>query len=183
MAEFPFFAYNSLDNVLEISHGETSQLIDIFEHISYEQANQAPNYKRVAQAYTMALLYKVKSIWEQRRAVINHINSSYSEAAIVALFDNLVSEHVGTPLRVSYYAEKLHISPKHLSYILKKNTGKTAKQLIDLALALEAKILLKSEGLTISEIAYSLGFEDTSNFTKFFKRMTGSSPTGFRNHP
>ncbi|WP_299530608.1 AraC family transcriptional regulator [Ulvibacterium sp.] len=178
LAEFPFFAYNSLDNVFEISHVETIQLIEIFERIIYEQSNKASTYKEMIKAYSMALLYKLMSLWEERR---NPIETTYSnkESLIVSSFDNLVSQNIGTIQKVSDFADMLHMSPKHLSEILKRNTGKTAKQLIDEAIALEAKILLKSEHLSISEVSYRLGFEDSSNFATFFKRVTGMVPSNF----
>lgn len=82
---------------------------------------------------------------------------------------------------VADLAEKLALSPKYLTDLLKAETGKTAQEHIHLFVLNEAKNLLKNGELNVSEVAYRLGFEYNSHFTKFFKAKTGVSPSVFLN--
>ena len=83
-------------------------------------------------------------------------------------------------MNVNDYAERLHISPKHLIDLCKKNTGKTPLQLIKEYTVAEAKRLLYNTGLTIKEVAYELNFDDPANFSKYFKSVCGYSPANYR---
>jgi len=81
---------------------------------------------------------------------------------------------------VNFMAEQLFLSPRYLSDLLKQETGKTALELIHLTLISEAKNLLKSADRGVAEIAYELGFENTSYFTRLFKKQTGMRPLDFK---
>lgn len=82
---------------------------------------------------------------------------------------------------ISFYAEKMHLSPQHLSTTIKKTTGKTLTDIISSFVIHDAQAKLRSTELTIQEIAYSLNFPDISFFGKYFKRYTGMSPKQYRN--
>jgi AraC-like DNA-binding protein len=77
-------------------------------------------------------------------------------------------------------AEKLNISPRYLSDMLKQETGKTALELIHLYLISEAKNLLKEGKMNITEISVSLGFENATYFSRLFKKEVGIPPNIFR---
>lgn len=81
---------------------------------------------------------------------------------------------------VGHYADKLFISAKYLSLIIKDATGRTATEWIDHLVILEAKNLLRYSGLNIQQIAYDLNFHNQSAFGKYFKHLTGMSPSEFR---
>ena len=81
---------------------------------------------------------------------------------------------------VTFYAEKLFITPQYLSLILKELTGKSANKWIDDALIVEAKILLKAPQATVQQVADMLHFSDQSTFGKFFKKHMGISPMEYR---
>jgi AraC-like DNA-binding protein len=78
------------------------------------------------------------------------------------------------------FAARLSIHVNHLNKVLKENTGKTTTELISDRLIHEAKILLKETDWNISEIAYSLGFEELAHFSNFFKKQTTLTPIAFR---
>lgn len=84
------------------------------------------------------------------------------------------------PWQLTDYAEALQVHPNYLSQVVKAETGFTVKQLIDERLVAEATSLLQQSYLTVAEVAYRLGFDDASNFSRFFKRKTGQSPSKFR---
>jgi len=91
------------------------------------------------------------------------------------LLANCKTEHA-----VSFYAEKLCITPQYLSLILKELTGKSASKWIDEALILESRVLLKTPNLTVQQVANMLQFSDQSTFGKFFKKYMGVSPLEYR---
>ncbi len=92
----------------------------------------------------------------------------------------LMEDHFTTEKRVSFYAEKLNLSTKRLNQILKQKLGKTINQILQERLLIEAKHLLFIGKKSIQEVAYTLGFQDASYFSRFFKKMTALSPEEFR---
>ena len=78
------------------------------------------------------------------------------------------------------YAERLAVHVNHLNKVLKENTGKTTTEIIGSRIIQEAKILLKQTKWNISEIAYSLGFEEVAHFSNFFRKQTSLAPVAFR---
>ena len=82
---------------------------------------------------------------------------------------------------VGFYADKLCLTPKYLSKLIKTATGRSAPEWIDSYVILEAKNLLKYSGTTIKEIVFKLNFPNQSVFYKFFKARTGMTPTEYRN--
>jgi AraC-like DNA-binding protein len=83
---------------------------------------------------------------------------------------------------VGAYAERLHISAGHLSEVVKAQTGRPAIKHLHERLVLEARRLLLHTQQPLKEIAYDLGFQDVSYFTRFFKREAGTTPADYRAH-
>jgi AraC-like DNA-binding protein len=81
---------------------------------------------------------------------------------------------------VSFYADQLNVHPNYLNALIKKHTGKTAKESIQNRLVLEIKYLLHSTNLSIKEISNQLGFNDPNYFTSFFTRFENMSPKNYR---
>ena len=110
------------------------------------------------------------------------VNQQYNRnQEIVKELVRTVVMNYHTERNVSFYADKLHLSPQHLSTTIKKITGKTLTDIISSFIINDAKAKLKSTEMTIQEIAYSLNFPDISFFGKYFKRYTGMSPKQYRN--
>lgn len=99
---------------------------------------------------------------------------------LVENFINLLMENYTQSREVSFYAEKLYITPKYLSMVLKEQNGKTAKEWIDSYVVTEVKLLLKTTDLSIQEITYKLNFPNQSFLCKYFKAHTGLSPMHYR---
>jgi AraC family transcriptional activator of pobA len=78
------------------------------------------------------------------------------------------------------YADRLSVHVNHLNKVLRENTGKTTTDIISARIVQEAKILLKQTNWNISEIAYSLGFEQVAHFSNFFRKQTSFAPITFR---
>ena len=93
----------------------------------------------------------------------------------------LVHEYCSQEREVAFYADKLCISTRYLSTIVRSVARSSAKEFIDRAVILEIKMMLQSTDLSVQEIAYRLRFPDQSYLGRFFKKHTGESPTEYRN--
>lgn len=103
-------------------------------------------------------------------------NSYFKFALLQELIENECFEHK----KVTYYAGKIGVTPKTLSNVTKNMIGKSAKAFIDEIVILQIKRLLANTHLSISEIAYRSGFDEPTNFFKYFRKRTGYSPKSFR---
>lgn len=95
-------------------------------------------------------------------------------------FSQAVEENYRNMRKVNEYVVHLGITPKALSRALKSTIGKSPKQYIDDRLLLEAKRLLVYSNKSVKEISFELGFEEPTNFSKFFKEQVGQSPVDFK---
>ncbi len=94
-------------------------------------------------------------------------------------FVELLNSHSGKH-DLSFYAERMNISPQYLSRLVEETSGTAASDWINRAVTLQAKLLLRSSGLTIEQIAEELHFSTTPYFCRFFKREIGITPTEYR---
>lgn len=99
---------------------------------------------------------------------------------MVSNFLNLVQLHYATHRNVTFYAEKMKLTPKYMSTVIKENSGMSAGEWIDNRVILEAKALLKSTNMTIQQISDKLNFPTQSIFGRYFKRQLGVSPKEYR---
>lgn len=113
--------------------------------------------------------------------LLSQLNTPNSHQALYNDFLKLVAQHFLTVRKVAAYAAILHVSPDHLTRAIKSCSDKTAHELIDEMLLMEAKAYLLHTSLTIAEIAYKLEFSDPSHFSRFFKKYNNLTPAGFRN--
>ena len=95
-------------------------------------------------------------------------------------FRDLVEDGFATSMRVSHYAARLHVTPRHLNFCVQAATGRSASDVLAERLFLECRRLLLHSELSMREIADSLNFTDPSYFARFFKHHAGATPTRFR---
>lgn len=95
-------------------------------------------------------------------------------------FKSLLAKHFLKHKDVNFFASALNITPKYLSEVLLSETGKTAKQLINEHVLWEAKSLLRQTTMSVQEISYWLGFEESTHFSKAFKKAEGITPMTYR---
>lgn len=93
---------------------------------------------------------------------------------------SLIEQHVSTHKEVGFYAGELHLTPYQLNAVTKATLGKTCSELINAQVILEAKRYLLATTNQVNEIAWQLGYEDVSYFSRYFKRHTGQTPETFR---
>jgi len=121
----------------------------------------------------IAKLYRIKA---QNTAIIN--DKKYLNEFIE--FQKMVEAKINETTRVGDYAEMMGVSTKTLNNITKHIVNKTAKEFIDEICTKQIKRLLINTELSVKEIAYASGFEETTNFYKYFKRQTQTTPERFR---
>lgn len=107
-------------------------------------------------------------------------NNNSNHYAIFIQFKNLVEAHYTSTRNVKDYANKLFISTKHLNQVVKEFTLNTAKHFIDDFVILETKRAMVSSNNSLKEIAFAVGFDELTNFTKFFKKHTNLTPREFK---
>lgn len=115
------------------------------------------------------------------RAENTHLTALPRALQILREFGNLLEKHANSHHDVSFYANKLCITPYYLSTITSEVMQDTPKGLIDKQIILEMKAILKTTNTPLKTIAEEMSFEDTSYMCRFFRRHTGFSPTEYRN--
>ncbi len=179
---FGFFSY-SVNEALHLSDREKETIISIFRKIDEELQHRIDDFSQdviISQIETL-LNYSNRFYKRQfitRKAAHNDLLQRM-ELVLEDWFSNEKSLTQGIPT-VQHLAEILGISPSYLSDMLRSLTGQNAQQHIHYKLIQKAKDRLSTTALTISEIAYELGFEHPSSFNKLFKSKTNLSPMQFR---
>lgn len=178
---FGFFDYNVRES-LHLSNEERSIMWQHYELMEAEYLGNEDEFSReLIVAQLQSLFVHAKRFYKRQFLHRQPLNSSLFARFQQILSDSYTTDEL-TEQRlpsVASIAEKLNLTPKYLSDLLKTETGKTAQEHIHLYVVNEAKNLLKNPELNVSEVAYRLGFEYNSHFTKFFKSKTGMSPTAF----
>ena len=164
--------------VLTLTPEQSKSIEVLFEEIYREHDLLSKEKDNIIRCYIEILLLKCKECFQgSLQTVQPYINRSF---ALTRQFKILVEKDFINVRRVDEYAERMHISPKHLEKTVRDTLGITPKKLINAIVMAEAKILLKQTEKTISEIAHDLKFEDQSYFSRFFKRHTLITPREYR---
>lgn len=153
---------------------EKKRIETLFDQIYTESNANLANSTAVIQSEMHTLLLEFKRIGkcESRISTIPEVLNRYK---------TLVDSYFVKERQVQSYAYKLGVSPNYLNILAKKHLGKSALEIINERVLLETKRLLLRTDFEISEIAYRLGFNELSYFSRFFKRNTGITPHEFKN--
>jgi AraC family transcriptional activator of pobA len=180
--QYGFFSY-SANEALHLSDKEKSTIISIFKIIEEELNSRIDDFSQdvIISQIELLLNYSNRFYKRQfitRKAVSNDLLQQLEEI-LDEYFGNEQSLSLGIPT-VQYLSERMNISPSYLSDMLRSLTGQNAQQHIHNKLIEKAKEKISTTSLSISEIAYELGFEHPQSFSKFFKTKTSLSPLQFR---
>lgn len=180
--QYGFFSY-SANEALHLSESEKATVIAIFEMIREELDSRIDDFSQDVVISQIELLLNYANRFYKRqfitRKAVNNDMLERLEDVVNGYFDQAVSLNQGLPT-VGYLAEQLHVSPSYLSDMLRSLIGQNAQQYIHDKLIEKAKEKLSSTNLTVSEVAYELGFEHSQSFSKLFKTKTNLSPSEFR---
>lgn len=175
----PLFVQQRSEPIIKLTEEESVNFVKFYDFLKNMLAgDNTPFFKRKITCLMQSLFYEIMD-YEYIRTSIELRRKSRKQE-VMAKFVLAVSENFRTERQVSFYAEKICITPKHLSAVVKDLTGKTASDWIERYVILEAKMLLKSTDLTIQEISNRLNFTNQSFFGKYFKHQTGYSPSEYR---
>lgn len=167
--------------VIPISSDEAALLRDYFEILHHNTHNSDSAYgKSIARCIIAALTYQLIQIVSRRIPAEAKDRPKSRRLTYVHDFINLVHEYHRSERTVAFYADKLFISPKYLSLIIKETIGRSAAEIIDDYVILEAKNLLRFSGKNIQQVSYELNFPNQSSFGKYFKHLTGLSPSEYQ---
>jgi len=180
--QYAFFDY-AVNEALFLSDKEEITLTQIVDNIRQECHNNLDKFSHnIIITQLESLLNYAERFYQRQfmtRRITNHQLLDRLNELLVTYFDDVNSMQQGLP-SVGYLAEQLHVSPDYLSGLLKTLTGLTTQQHIHEKLIEKAKQQLSTTNLSVSEIAYQLGFEHPQSFSKLFKNKTNMSPLEFR---
>ena len=171
------FFYRYTNSLFQLTKDQIEYLTQCFENMLEEYNQIDGDSETLLTSYLqMMLIYMKRNVSKEQNLLYQH--SRVHQVAIQ--FEQLIlsEEMIRKPL--SYYADCLHISSVYLSECIRKATNKTFTQIINEYTILRAKSLLQSKQLSVLEIAEKVGFSERSNFAKYFRKHTGSTPKQFQ---
>lgn len=175
----PVIIHNPIESVSQLAEDKSLLIQEYMYSIGRRLAAPKTPFKRIKIASLLqALLCEIIEIHDVSNDGMERARSRKEE--ILSNFILEVLKNFRKERSVSFYADRLCITPKHLSTVSKDITSRTASELIDHYVIMEAKILLAETSLTIQEISNKLNFANQSFFGKYFKHLTGYSPSQFR---
>jgi AraC family transcriptional regulator, transcriptional activator of pobA len=180
--KYEYFDY-SVNEALFLSEKEENTIIGIMQNIQNEYHSNIDKFSQdiIISQIEVLLNYSQRFYHRQfiTRKITNHKILDRLEDILAKYFNNDSSTGKGLPT-VQFIAESLNVSPNYLSGLLKVLTGQSTQQHIHDKLIEKAKEKLSTTDLSVSEIAYELGFEHSQSFSKLFKSKTNLSPLEFR---
>lgn len=181
--KLPIFKSGSYP-IFEVSDRDAEDIALIFNKMKSEIASEYEYKYDLLRNYVLELIHYGQKL----QPASSYSSDTNAATRIISLFIELLerqfpieSTHQKLQMRsAKAYAERLSIHTNHLNKVLKENTGKTTTEIIAGRMIQEAKILLKETNWNISEIGYTLGFEEVAHFSNFFKKQTSQTPLDFR---
>jgi AraC-like DNA-binding protein len=180
--DYSFFSYE-LFEALHLSQKERQIVLDCFDKIEYELSERIDKHSKTVIVSNIELfLNYCKRFYDRQFITRDTVNLGVIERFESSLKTYLKSDkakELGIP-SVSHFAEELNLSSNYFGDLVKKETGKTAQEFIQLKLIDLAKERIHDPELSLSEIAYGLGFKYPQHFTRLFKQQVGISPKEYR---
>lgn len=177
------FLNYSVSEALFLSEKEENTIYEILQNIKGEYQGNLDQFSQHIIISQLELLLNYAERYYQRqfltRKISNHQILDRLETLLEDYFNSETILNIGLPT-VQYISQNLNLTPDYLSTMLKSLTGQTTQQLIHNKLIEKAKVKLSTTNLSVSEIAYELGFEHPQSFNKLFKSKTKQTPKEFR---
>lgn len=180
--QYGFFSY-AANEALHLSDSEKETILSIFKIIDAELRSRIDDFSHDVVISQVELLLNYCNRFYKRqfitRKAVSHDLLQQLESLLDDYYNNEESVTKGVPT-VGAIAQSLNLSPSYLSDMLRSLTGQNAQQHIHAKLIEKAKEKLSTTRLSVSEIAYELGFEHAQSFSNLFKKKTSFSPLEFR---
>ena len=177
-----FLQFGSLP-CMELTHAESQSLRSFISMVEQELKGSETDFSsEIIGGLIAATIYKVGDILTHYLTEHPEVDSPIHNRAeeYFRQFTELLGEHYKHERSVGFYARQLCITPKYLTTLIKRISGKSVSEWIDNYVILEAKTLLKYSNMSVQEIAYYLNFPNQSFFGSYFKRNTGMSPSQYK---
>ena len=177
-----FLQFGSLP-CMELTHAESQSLRSFISMVEQELKGSETDFSsEIIGGLIAATIYKVGDILTHYLTEHPEVDSPIHNRAeeYFRQFTELLGEHYKHERSVGFYARQLCITPKYLTTLIKRISGKSVSEWIDSYVILEAKTLLKYSNLSVQEIAYYLNFPNQSFFGSYFKRNAGMSPSQYK---
>lgn len=177
---FMRLAYNPLINLSQKQQEDIERYLDLFENIA--ENNSLIHRDKIVRGLLISMFYCINDMYEQTPHISDDKDRSVRNRReeYFAKFITLLSENFKRERAVGFYAEQMCVTPKYLSLLIKDFSGKSAAEWIDNYVIIEAKTLLRYSTMSIQEVAYELNFSSQSFFGKYFKHLTGMSPSEYK---
>ena len=180
--DYSFFSYE-VNEALHLSERERQIALDCFTKIGYELQQSIDKHSKTVIASNIELFLNYCNRFYDRQ----FITRDNVHKGILEKFENFLNDYfqsdkpqtIGLP-SVTYCAAGLHLSANYFGDLIKKETGKSAQDYIQLKLIAKAKEKIFEPDKTVSQIAYELGFKYPQHFTRLFKQRVGSTPNEYR---
>ncbi|MEO6523081.1 MAG: helix-turn-helix transcriptional regulator [Mucilaginibacter sp.] len=170
--------------IFQLSAEEVDDITFIFRKMYKELSSDYAYKYDLIRNYILELIHYGQKLQPATTLYPSHTASARVSSLFIELLERqfpIESPQQKLNLRTAKdYADRLAVHVNHLNKVLKENTGKTTTDIITGRIVQEAKILLKQTDWNISEIAYSLGFEQVAHFSNFFRKQTSFAPLAFR---
>jgi len=177
-----FLQFGSLP-CMELTHAESQSLRSFISMVEQELKGSETDFSsEIIGGLIAATIYKVGDILTHYLTEQPEVDSPIHNRAeeYFRQFTELLGEHYKHERSVGFYARQLCITPKYLTTLIKRISGKSVSEWIDNYVILEAKTLLKYSNMSVQEIAYYLNFPNQSFFGSYFKRNAGMSPSQYK---
>ena len=177
-----FLQFGSLP-CMELTHAESQSLRSFISMVEQELKGSETDFSsEIIGGLIAATIYKVGDILTHYLTEHPEVDSPIHNRAeeYFRQFTELLGEHYNHERSVGFYARQLCITPKYLTTLIKRISGKSVSEWIDNYVILEAKTLLKYSNMSVQEIAYYLNFPNQSFFGSYFKRNAGMSPSQYK---
>ena len=177
-----FLQFGSLP-CMELTHAESQSLRSFISMVEQELKGSETDFSsEIIGGLIAATIYKVGDVLYNYLSEHPEVDSPIHNRAeeYFRQFTELLGEHYKHERSVGFYARQLCITPKYLTTLIKRISGKSVSEWIDNYVILEAKTLLKYSNMSVQEIAYYLNFPNQSFFGSYFKRNAGMSPSQYK---
>ena len=182
IGDYTFFSY-AINEALHISQRERGMILELFDKIQFEVSQPIDKHSRkIIVNNIQSFLDYCMRFYDRQFITREHINKGVLEKfedELNAYFKTDKPQELGLP-SVSYFADELHLSANYFGDLIKKETGKSAQEYIQLKVMNIAKNRILDISKPVSEIAYELGFKYPQHFTRMFKKSVGVSPSEYR---